>query len=570
MTEKSRDNLLAKALLEKKILSASQLEEVREICERTGHSVAEVILDLGYAKEEVLLAIIGDEAKAEIVDLDKREISPELLERVPPSIAKIYNLIPLKSENDTLTVAVSEPLSFSALEELRFALGVNIKEALCTRGQLQKALEKYYAAKKESLKEILLQANQGVAKSAAKVEELGLDKLKELAGQAPVIKLINQVILEAVERKASDIHLEPFEEEYRIRYRIDGECYEVVRPPKTLSLALASRIKVLANLDVAETRLPQDGRILLNIGEKKIDLRVSCLPTVFGESVVMRVLDKSTVNLSLEQIGLGDALKEKIRSLINRPNGIILVTGPTGSGKTTTLYSCLREINKIDYKIITTEDPVEYDIPGIIQVSIRPKINLSFALSLRHILRQDPDIIMVGEIRDSETAEIAIQAALTGHLVFSTLHTNDAPGAITRLFDMGVEPFLITSTLQAALAQRLVRLICPQCKEKYSPKESELALIGLSTQEAAQYTFYRGKGCENCHQSGYRGRSGIFELFLLSDEIRALIIEQKPSAVLREAARKQGMRTLREDGLEKIFSGLTTIEEVARQTQWFV
>jgi type IV pilus assembly protein PilB len=345
---------------------------------------------------------------------------------------------------------------------------------------------------------------------------------------------------------------------------------DAASPPKELNLALASRIKVMANLDVAETRLPQDGRILTNISGRKVDLRVSTLPTVFGESIVMRILDKSVINLSLDQVGISVPDKEKTRALIRKPNGIILVTGPTGSGKTTTLYSCLKEINKVESKIITTEDPVEYDLAGIMQINIKPKIGLTFARCLRHILRQDPDIIMVGEIRDKETAEIAIQASLTGHFVFSTLHTNDASGAVTRLLDMGIAPFLITSTLSASLAQRLVRTLCPDCKQRYSPGEKELARLGLTRSAIKGKTFYRRKGCAACRKSGYKGRTGIFEFFALNDELRRLILEKKPAQVLREVATKAGMRSLREDGLDKIYKGITTVEEVVSQTQWFV
>ena len=394
--------------------------------------------------------------------------------------------------------------------------------------------------------------------------------LQELASQPPVVKLLNLILLQSVKDRASDIHFEPFEDKYIIRYRVDGILYDITNPPKNLALAISSRIKVMSNLDIAERRLPQDGRIMISVEGKNVDLRVSTLPTVFGESVVMRVLDRGVVSLSLDQIGASESALKKLRRLIHKPNGIILSTGPTGCGKTTTLYSCLREINKIDYKIITTEDPVEYDIHGIIQVPIRPKINLNFANCLRHILRQDPDIIMVGEIRDAETVQIAIQASLTGHLVFSTLHTNDAPGAITRLINMGAEPFLITSTLEAVVAQRLVRVICKDCREKYNPNPKALEELNLPSKEMKDMAFYRGRGCSKCNKTGYRGRTGIFEFLIVTEALKPLIMERSQTAVIREMARKEGMKTLREDGLEKIQEGITTIEEVVRETQQYL
>ncbi|MBU1148300.1 MAG: GspE/PulE family protein, partial [Candidatus Omnitrophica bacterium] len=395
-------------------------------------------------------------------------------------------------------------------------------------------------------------------------------KLKEIASQAPVVKLLNMVLLRAIREKASDIHFEPFEKEYKIRYRIDGVCYDAAHPPKDLSLAISSRIKVMANLDVAENRLPQDGRIMMDIGAKSVDLRVSTLPTLYGESIVLRVLDKSVVSLSLDQLGMNDDVKTKLRKAIDRPNGIILTTGPTGSGKTTTLYSCLREINKIESKIITAEDPVEYDIEGIIQIAINTKIDLTFAKTLRHMLRQDPDILMVGEVRDSETAEIAIQSALTGHLVFTTLHTNDAPGAITRLMDMGVEPFLITSTVRVVIAQRLLRLLCQKCKKPYEPQKEEIAELGLSEAELKGVKFYKGKGCSECNGSGYKGRIGIYELFMMDEKIRDLIVKRVSSSVIRSAAQELGMKTLRQDGIAKILAGETSVEEVLRETKEYV
>jgi type IV pilus assembly protein PilB len=452
-------------------------------------------------------------------------------------------------------------------------LNCEVEGILAEEKDISKALKKYYKeeSKEESIDKLVKEIEDTTpeAISSQVNKQQNISSLKELASQAPVVKLVNLVLLQAVKDKASDIHFEPFEDEFKVRYRVDGVLYEISHPPKELSVAVTSRIKVMANLDVAESRVPQDGRIMMKIAGRPVDLRVSTLPTVFGESVVMRVLDRSVISLSLDEIGLPPNLKDEVGKLIKRPNGIILATGPTGCGKTTTLYSCLRKVNKIDYKIITTEDPVEYDIAGIVQVTIKPKINLTFASCLRHILRQDPDIIMVGEIRDKETAQISIQSSLTGHLVFSTLHTNDAPGAITRLIDMGIEPFLITSTLEAIIAQRLVRKLCPKCKEEYKPSESELAEVGLKPEDVNGKKFYRPKGCKECNDIGYKGRIGIFEVLIMNDKLRKLISDRSHTGMLRKAAIESGMRTLRQDGLLKVYDGVTSLEEVIRETQGY-
>jgi type IV pilus assembly protein PilB len=454
------------------------------------------------------------------------------------------------------------------VDDLRFVSGLNIRMVAAKEADIKRAIEQYYGKEEESLGEVIDEAEKTASKAPSVSKAEGdADKLKEIASSAPVVKLLNMILLRAVREKASDVHFEPFEKDYKIRYRIDGICYDAAHPPRDLSLAISSRIKVMANLDVAESRLPQDGRIMMDVEGKAVDLRVSTLPTLYGESIVMRVLDKSVVSLSLDQIGMDDDIKSKIREIIKRPNGIFLTTGPTGSGKTTTLYSCLREINKIDYKIITTEDPVEYDIEGIIQVAINTKIDLTFARTLRHILRQDPDIIMVGEIRDSETAEIAVQSALTGHLVFSTLHTNDSPGAVTRLVDMGVEPFLITSTVRAVLAQRLVRKICAKCRKEYKPSQREIAEFGISKEKMEAMKFYKGEGCSECNNSGYKGRIGLYELLIVDDRIRDLVIKHESLATIRNAACDAGMKILRENGLKKVIDGITTIEEVLRETK---
>jgi type IV pilus assembly protein PilB len=566
MPEQSQYNLILKKLVDNKLLSQQMIDEAVEEEKKTGKNIFKILVDHEYIKEDVLLGAMADWLSIELIDISKVNIQREAINKISASTAKFYNIMPLKIEGRAVVVAVSDPLNMKLADDLRFVTGLNIKMVVAKEIDIKKAVEHYYGEEEESLGDVINEAEKASGKTSVK-EEGDVDKLKEIASQAPVVKLLNMVLLRAIREKASDIHFEPFEKEYKIRYRIDGACYDAAHPPRDLSLAISSRIKVMANLDVAEHRLPQDGRIIMDIGGRSVDLRVSTLPTLYGESIVMRVLDKSVVSLSLDQLGMSEDVKLSLRKLIQRPNGILLTTGPTGSGKTTTLYSCLREINKIDYKIITVEDPVEYDIEGIIQVAINPKIDLSFARTLRHILRQDPDIIMVGEIRDSETAEIAIQAALTGHLVFSTLHTNDAPGAVARLTDMGVEPFLISSTVRAVIAQRLVRLVCQKCKKPYEPQKHEISELNISSDKIKDVELYKGKGCSECNGSGYKGRSGIYELFIMDDKIRELVVRRASLAAIREAAREGGMKTLREDAISKILEGTTTVEEALRETK---
>jgi type IV pilus assembly protein PilB len=553
-------------LVEKGLITEAELEQALEEQIQTGEALCKVLAKLGFLSEQEFLDALSARSGMKTVNLDKTQIDKEALKLIPSSSARLYNVLPIKFENQILWVALADPFNINILEDLRFLCGYPIQGVIASEDKIREKISQVYPQEGESIGQVIDEIKDNLSEIKPKARGLDEVDLKQLSNQAPVIRLLDLVLLEAIRSKASDVHLEPFENELSIRYRIDGVVHEVAQPPKNLSLALTSRIKVLANLDVAESRLPQDGRIMTKISGKDVDLRVSTLPTIFGESVVLRILDRSLLNLSLDQIGLSQALKSDIRRLIKRPNGIILVTGPTGSGKTTTLYSCLREINRIEYKIITTEDPVEYDIPGIIQVSIRPKIDLTFARALRHILRQDPDIIMVGEIRDLETAEIAIHASLTGHLVFSTLHTNDAPSAVARLVDMGVEPYLVSSTLAAVLAQRLVRVICPSCKQPYKATEAELSDLGIEY-KGQEITFFRGQGCNECKGTGFKGRTGIFELLLVDEAFRELIIARESSSVLKAKARQTGMKTLKEDGIEKILSGVTTVEEVLRQTQ---
>ena len=562
---------LGEILKDKGLINDKQLEVALEKQKENGQLLGQVLIDLEFVKEEDVLKSLGEQTNMPSVNLNELEISRDAIDRVSASIARIYKIMPISWSDNTLTVAMADPMNVYTLDDLRFMLGCELKGAVSTEEAVNKAIERYYGAEMESMGDLLEQIGQEGAITEIEEEEGGADvqQLQELAEQVPVVKLLNLVLMEAIKNRASDIHFEPFEDQFKIRYRVDGTLYEMVPPPKHLSLALTSRIKVMSNLDIAERRLPQAGRIQLNMGGREVDLRISTLPTVFGESVVMRVLDRSVVMLALDQVGMQADDLSRFEQLIRKPNGIILGTGPTGCGKTTTLYSALKVLNSPDVKIITTEDPVEYNIPGIMQVQIKEAIDLTFAKCLRHILRQDPDIILVGEIRDLETAEIAIQASLTGHLVLSTLHTNDAPSTVTRLIDMDIEPFMLTSTVEAVLAQRLVRTICQNCKEPYQPGERELQEIGLSVEETADKTFYRGRGCDLCDKRGYKGRTGIFELLIINEDIRVLIIEKAPAKDIRVKAMEHGMRTMRDDGLEKVYHGITTIEEVVKGTQLF-
>src|ERR1022692_640724 len=481
----------------------------------------------------------------------------------------MYQCLPVALADSTLQVALVEPLNVGRIDELSFVVKKDIQLVVVDPLQVQKAIEKFYPEESESVTDILkeLGSDKEIEKEVSEVAVTDdATMMARLADQAPIVRFVNLVLFQAVQDRASDIHFEPFEDEFKIRYRVDGALYEMSPPPKHLALPVISRIKIMSNLDISERRLPQDGRISMQIAGRNIDLRVSTLPTQFGESVVLRVLDRAAVNLDIKTLGFPKIVFDYVVEAIQQPNGIFVVTGPTGSGKTTTLYSCLRSINSIEAKLLTVEDPVEYDIEGIMQVAVNDAVGMTFGRALRAFLRQDPDIIMLGEMRDLETSQIAIQASLTGHLVLSTLHTNDAPGAVTRLIDMGVEPFLISSTLMAVLAQRLVRTICKKCRTPFEPTESQLSLLNLSPHDVGDKAFYYGRGCSTCNDTGYRGRKGIFELLVISDAIRALINERAPTVVMRQKAVELGMVTLREDGLRSIFEGDTTIEEVVKYT----
>ena len=538
---------------------------------RPGDLLGKIAESQGYVTDEQLAQALAEQMGMRVVNLSEMNIMPDVLAKITEPMAQMYRVVPLEFSDNTLTIAMCDPQKLSIRDELRTFLGYDIKAMVATDRDIDKALAKYFATGSESVESLVADMEQDdelreAAEAAESDGPVDLTNVEAMADSAPVRKLLNMVLLLAIRDHASDLHFEPFEDEFRIRIKADGVLYEMVPPPRHLAFAITTRIKVMANLDIAERRLPQDGRIELTVGGHPIDMRVSVLPTMFGESVVMRVLDRSVVQLNLNKCGLDAKTLIGFRSAINKPNGIVLVTGPTGSGKTTTLYAALSELNKIEDKIITTEDPVEYDIEGLIQVPIDASIGNTFAQMLRSILRQDPDKILVGEIRDIETAEISVQASLTGHMVFSTLHTNDAPSTITRLRDMGVAPFLITATLEAVLAQRLVRRICAQCKEEITPSAEMLTDLELTAADLVGKKFYRGVGCDACNRTGYKGRVGLFELMLLNDDIRDMIMRNASTDELRKAAIGIGMVTLRQAGLDAAFEGMTTAEEVVRET----
>lgn len=570
--EQLRGRTLGRILVKMGLLTREKVHQCLDVQAKKGGGIllGQVMIELGMINDKQLQKALAAQRGIEYVDLAGIEIPHSVLEQIPAQMAMAYRVVPLEFDGKAknMLVAIDSPDNFKATDDLSTLMGFKVKAKVTSPADMDEVLKKYYSKEEESINDLIgsLEKDDFLADFQGRDQSIDLSELKELAESNPVKKLLNLVLLQAIRDKASDIHFEPFETEYKMRYRIDGVLYEMVPPPKHIAVALSSRIKVMANLDIAERRLPQDGRIPLTVQGNPVDLRVSILPTMFGESVVLRVLDRSQVDLKLEKLGLDEEDLALARVLINRPNGIVVVTGPTGSGKTTTLYSALKELNTIDSKLITTEDPVEYDIDGIIQVQMKPDIGLTFARCLRSILRQDPDVLLVGEVRDLETAEIASQASLTGHLVFTTLHTNDAPSAIARLLDLGLEPFLITATLEGIIAQRLVRKICVNCKEAYEPTEEQLMELDLTYDQARDKKFYYGRGCDQCNSTGYRGRLGIFEIMTFTDEMRELVMNHASTNILRNAAKKNGMRTLRDKGLTAIFNGLTTIEEVVKET----
>lgn len=547
-----------------------QLEEVQEEVSRSGKPMGQVLADLDVVPLDQQLDLIADHLGTEVVDLKEISFEEELLKTIPSTTARMYQVLPISDWGDTLRVTMADVLNPSVIDELGFIIKKEIQVVVADPTQVMDIIDKHYGGEGESFEDILAEIGkdrdlEDQASELSDSEDI-TGSLADMADSTPIVRFVNLVLFQAVQDRASDIHFEPFEDEFKIRYRVDGALYEMAPPPLYLAMPVISRLKIVANLNISERRLPQDGRISLRIAGREVDLRVSTLPTKFGESVVLRVLDRANATLDVDNLGFPKYIHDFTIDAIERPNGIFVVTGPTGCGKTTTLYACLGRINKIESKLLTAEDPVEYDMEGIMQVAIHDSVGMTFLAALRSFLRQDPDIIMVGEMRDFDTAQIAIQASLTGHLVLSTLHTNDAPSAVTRLVDMGVEPFLASSTLIGVLAQRLVRTICKKCRAPFEPTENQLNQLNLSPYDVGDKVFYYGRGCQNCSDTGYRGRGGIYELLQVSEPIRMLINERAPHVVLRQRAVELGMSTLRDDGLRGIFNGETTIEEVLKYT----
>ncbi len=559
------DDYLIDLLVDMGFVSRDQVDGVRPKADETGEGVVDLLVaDKVLTRGQVAQAKAGH-FNAEFVNLSEMRIADDVINAVPRNVAKKYSTIPVYATEDSVSVALSDPSDLETLDALQHLLNRNVTVLVASPDDIESALSRYYGRADDSVSKMIQDITEGEVE-IGRIGALEESDGAEVDADAPIIKLVNGLIIEAYRLRASDIHLEPLEKRFRVRYRIDGMCHEMKAPPKRLQASIISRLKIMSNMSIAERRIPQDGRIQCNVGQKVIDLRVSCLPTNHGESIVMRILDKEGLKLGLGQLGFLSDDQQTFERLISLPDGILLVTGPTGSGKTTTLYSCLNYINRPDRKIITVEDPVEYQMAGINQVQVHEAIGFSFANALRSMLRQAPNIIMLGEIRDMETATIAINASLTGHLVFSTLHTNDAPSAVTRLIDIGIKPFLVASSARALIAQRLVRKICKHCGAPYMPNETELKALKISSTDAASAKFTRGKGCGECNKTGCRGRMGIFEIFLIDDEARKLIYEKVSASVLRARAREAGMRTLREDGSRKVVAGMTTADEVIRAT----
>ena len=550
-------------LLNSGVCAEDQMQEIEEEHYRTGKPIKEIAVDFQIVTDDQMLEILATSLGMEIVDLNTVDPPKSVIEVIDGDTARMMGVCPIQEDDGVLTVAVRNPLNYQIADELRFMLNRDVMTVIASEAQVDQFIDAQYPLDIAAVHDMLSEMD-GLSGDLS--EGYDPTDAENLANEAPIIKFVNAVMLQAIKDKASDIHFEPFEKEFKIRCRVDGALYEMAPPPKSLAVPVISRVKILSGLNISERRKPQDGRIQLKIGGKPIDLRVSCLPTAHGESVVLRVLDRSVVNLDLDALGINEKVLEKIRQIINMPNGIFIITGPTGSGKTTTLYSALKEINKVEDKILTAEDPVEYDLEGIVQLPINDAVGMTFAKALRAFLRQDPDVIMLGETRDLESAEMAVQASLTGHLVFTTLHTNDAAGAITRLIDMGVEPFLITSSLIAVLAQRLIRRVCKSCKTAFVPSDEDLQLLGLSRSDIGENKFYYGKGCPVCNGTGYKGRKSILEILMMNPKLNELVLNSAPTVVIRDKARELGMETMREDGIRAILNGETTMEEVLKYT----
>ncbi len=567
-TKENKRKLFGQIVVDKQLVNEDQIKEALEIQKINGKALRDVLVDLKYTTRNRIIEALSDYLGMEVIDLENVDFNQDVLDKIPHSIAQLYRIIPIAFKESTVTVAQQDPMDIQQIDDLRFLLKYNVKPVIVEREDVANAIDRYYPGEHESVEEILdkFQQDLSAKNDSMSREIIEMEHSKEMSGESPIKSFVNLILLQAIVVKASDIHFEVFENEFRVRYRIDGVLREKVPVPVLFANGIISRIKVMANMDIAERRLPQDGRIFLTIKGHSVDIRISTLPTSHGESVVMRILDKSSVSLDLARLGMMPDDLKTVKQLMQKPNGIILVTGPTGSGKTTTLYACLNHINVTGLKIITTEDPVEYDIDGIMQIQINPDIDVTFSNCLRSILRQDPDIILIGEIRDLETLEIAIQASLTGHLVLSTLHTNDAPSTITRLINMGLKPYLITAALVAIISQRLVKKICPDCKEEYTPGNDILHELKLHDHDIQGKQFYIGKGCSSCNRTGYKGRMSILEIMSVDEEMCSHIIKQSSTETIREIARSNGMSTLLESGLNAVYNGLTTLEEVARET----
>jgi general secretion pathway protein E/type IV pilus assembly protein PilB len=563
----ARDDYLIDTLVDMGLVTDEQLGPIRQEADSTGEGLVDTLV----AKKIISAGQVA-QAKAaqfgvEFVNLGDMRLTDDVISAVPRHIAKKYNVVPVYRHDNTVTVALCDPSDLDTLDSIRHLLNMEVEPRVASPEDIEEAIGKYYGgAREDSVSKMIQDITEGEIQISTLADVGAVDDGSVVDADAPIIKLVNTVIVDAFKSRASDIHLEPLAKKFRVRYRIDGVMHEMKNPPKRLQAAILQRLKIMSNMSIAERRIPQDGRIQAQVGGKTIDLRVSCLPTTHGESIVMRILDKEGLKLGLPELGFFTDDQQTFERLIGLPDGILLVTGPTGSGKTTTLYAVLNYINRPDRKIITVEDPVEYQLSGINQVQVSDSVGLTFSLALRSMLRQAPNVIMLGEIRDLETATIAINASLTGHLVFSTLHTNDAPSAVTRLIDIGVKPFLVASSARAMMAQRLVRRVCRRCGGAYVPTEAELRSLGLDPNNVANATFMKGKGCNECNKTGYRGRFGIFEMFVVDDELRKLIYDKVPSSELRTRAREIGMRTLREDGARKVLAGMTTPEEVIRAT----
>lgn len=560
-----KDDYLVDLLIDMGYLSHGQVAPIREEAESSGESLTTLLINRNMIRPVDVAQARAAHFGYELVSISELRLGDDVISAIPRHVAKRYRVVPVARIGETVAIALSDPSDLDTIDSIQRLLNTEVEIRVATEEEIEAALNKYYGASEDSVGKMIQDITEGEVEIGKGLGAAGEDS-STVEADAPIIKLVNSIIVEAFKTRASDIHIEPLAKKLRVRYRIDGVLHEVNSPPKRLQGSIISRLKIQSNMSIAEKRVPQDGRIQAQVGGKLIDLRVSCLPTNHGESIVMRILDKEGLRLGLPELGFFTDDQQTFERLIGLPDGIILVTGPTGSGKTTTLYSCLNFINRPDRKIITVEDPVEYVLSGINQVQVSDIVGLTFSTALRSMLRQAPNVIMLGEIRDLETATIAINASLTGHLVFSTLHTNDAPGAVTRLIDLGVKPFLVASSTRALMAQRLVRKICKKCTEPYTPTETELASLNIDEKMAASANFRKGKGCNECNKTGHRGRFGIFEIFVITDEARKMIYEGVPTSILRVKAREMGMRTLREDGARKVMAGLTTFDEVVRAT----